>query len=190
MSPAYLILATTLSLLFVGCGKAGHRGVGMGSHTWSNSASDPTPGLDEGSIEVITLTYGEPGGVKLLLWCDSQSGRSSGSGGLHEASAKGSFVSQGQTVATYACVSKDGVTATIEIDGKTYQTQDGNVLLISTQTGKPVVKQLKIDLPQTVVASPALPKLADEHPEIKEFFTTAKPTAAEASVATPLESKQ
>jgi hypothetical protein len=158
-----------------GCYQSRHMGVGMASHNWSNSAQDPIPGIDEGSIEMVTLKHGPAQGVKLVLWCDTASARSSGSGSMHGATAKGMFQLAGVPVAEFHCASKDGATATVEIAGQTLHSRNGQLILISTQHGKLQVKQLSIDV--AGLKAPGLDpgKFADQHPEVRDFFTAARP---------------
>jgi hypothetical protein len=169
------------SLASIGCYKSVHRGVGLASQHWSKSTPDPTPGIDEGSIEVVTLKHGPAQGVRLVLWCDASSARSSGSGSMQGATVKGVFQQAGVPVAEFHCASDDGATATIALAGQTLRSQDGQLILISTQDGKLQIKQLKTDVSDLSVPGLDPATFADRHPEVRDFFMAAKPPKADST---------
>jgi hypothetical protein len=100
---------------------------------------------------------------------------------MHGATAKGMFQRAGVMVAEFHCASKDGTTATVEIAGQTLHSRNGQLILISTQDGKLQVKQLSIDV--TGLKTPGLDpgEFADQHPEVRDFFTAAKPAKVASS---------
>lgn len=74
---------------------------------------------------------------------------------------------------TIATETSDGITGTITIDDTTYDLGDGSLLLISTQHGGTSVKQIRFDVTGFPTESEQLRRIADENPEIGEFFRQA-----------------
>lgn len=71
---------------------------------------------------------------------------------------------------SYQCATNDGKTATVAIDGRYYDSTNGALLLVSTASGRPVVRQLDVDVAKLPSSFSGLEDLARENELIGNFF--------------------
>lgn len=178
-------LLTVLSLVILcGCAPPGTgsvHGIHQRSSSFSHHSEQPVPGIDEGQIVAITLQAGPPSGVSFVVWSD-MSGGSGGHGGADSsgASYEGEIHLDGRSVAIHA-ETTDGISGTLTIDESTYDLNRGELFLISTQDGATTVKQIEFDVTDFPTDHEELDKVAEENPEIGDFFQSAFETETDDS---------
>lgn len=181
-------IALVMTVLLSGCTPSGVgsvHGIHQRSSSFSHYSEHPVPGIDEGSIAVVTLQAGPPAGVPFVIWSDTSNSSSHG-GGTPGGGA--SYEEEQQTadgrVITIAAETIDGITATLTIDDTPYDLQRGSLFLISTQNGTLAVKQIEFDVVGFPTDYDPLRQIADENPKIGEFFRSAvagKPDGSESA---------
>jgi hypothetical protein len=161
-----------LALICVaGCGGKGTvQGVTETDTSWSSSAANAVPGIDEGSVTFVTLKCGPPEGVSFVVWSDLPNG----TGGRGEGSARGAFyqgyhrANDGRRIDFHGKTT-DGRTGSINIAGVDYDFAKGTLFLISKQQDPPEVDQISFD-PSGLQKVDAVKELAKSNPEIRTFF--------------------
>lgn len=173
LRPALVLLAL---IVFTGCGRANRsHGVASGSSSWTIASEDPLPGVDHGSINVTTLKCGSPQGVTVVIWSDlPNGGRQSANATSDLAWEEGHHVGAGGRRIGFRSETRDGLTASVAIDGSPFDTSNGRLFLVSTQGETPQVLQLKADVAEMPRDGEGLKEFAARHAEIEEFFTKAK----------------
>jgi hypothetical protein len=179
----YRFIVVTL-LLFVlattkGCGSNRVVGMSSGGNSWTTASEDPIPGIHDGTIAVITLKFGPPAGVKVAVWTDVSGGTTSGATRDDDAFVEGTlYVPDGRHIG-YRCETCDGTVATVTFEGTTYDSTNGSLFLISTQSESPQIRQLDADVSTLPTEATALRDYAIAHPDIAAFFTDARKTSVE-----------
>ena len=170
-------IALVMAVLLSGCtptGAGSVHGIHQRSTTFTHHSENPVPGIDEGSIAVVTLQAGQPAGVPFVVWSDTSNSSSHG-GGTPGGGA--SYEEEQQTtdgrVITIAAETIDGITGTLTIGATTYDLGDGSLFLVSTQHGATSVKQIEFDVTGFPTEYDPLRRIADENPEIGDFFRQA-----------------
>ena len=172
-------VVVAFALLAVGCGPGKVTGVSSGSRSWSIAADDPVPGIHQGAAEVITLKLGSPNGVTIVVWCAKANGVSShSSAGVGNAYSEGHFRLLGEEQVNFRCETNDGVRAKVTIADQTYDTINGSLFLISSQSNETQVKQCAIDVTNFPKEAVAIQNFATDNPNVAAFFTDAKKTAS------------
>ncbi len=165
-----------LALICVaGCGgNTTWYGVTESGTSWSSSAANAVPGIDEGSVTFVTLQCGPPEGVPFVVWSDLPNG----TGGHGEGSARGAFYqgyhrANGGRRIDFHGKTTDGKTGSINIAGVDYNFAKGSLFLISTRQDPPEVDQISFDL-KGLQDVDAVKELAKLDPEIRLFFEKQK----------------
>jgi len=156
-----------------GCGGNGNPtqyGTVADERSWSSSATNAVPGIDEGSVTLVTLKCGPPGGVPFVVWSDLPNGTS----GHGEGSARGAFY-EGQHRASdgrrieFRAKTTDGKTGSITIAGVDYDFGLGSLFLISTHQVPPQVAQISLDV-GALTRADAVKEFAKSNTQIRGFF--------------------
>jgi hypothetical protein len=162
-----------------GCGPNRVVGISSGGTSWTTASDDPVPGIHDGTIAVITLKFGPPAGVKVAVWTDVSGGTTNGATRDDEAFVEGTlFVPDGRHIG-YRCETRDGIVATVTFEGTSYDSTNGSLFLISTQSESPQIRQLDTDVSTLPTEATALRDYAIGHPDIAAFFIDAKKESVE-----------
>ncbi|MBC8875270.1 MAG: hypothetical protein H8E44_38090 [Planctomycetes bacterium] len=161
-------------LAMPGCGPRKVVGIASGGPSWTIVAEDPIPGIHDGTASVITLRFGPPTGVTVVVWSDVS--RSSTNGGTRDDHAfdEGTLLTTDGRRVEYRCETDNGTVAKVIIDGTAYDSTKGSLFLISTQSEKTQVKQLVADVRNIPREAEAIRDYALGNPEIAAFFKDAK----------------
>lgn len=176
--PSILILPILCGCAPGGAGRV--RGIESSSASFTRHNENPIPGLDEGSIAVITLLAGPPEGVPFVIWSDV-SGNGHGGGNSTGAYYAWEGRTENGRAVTIAVETTDGVSGTITIDGRPYDFTQGALFLISTQNGGTTVRQVEFVVEGFPTDLEALQTIADANPAIGDFFRDAVQTEPEDS---------
>ena len=150
----------------IGCGSS--AGTSSQGISWFSDRADAVPGIDVGSVEIVTLTSGARP-LTFAVWTDLNGHSSSRSGtGFYELIQQGS----GGISFELRCETFDDQPATMTIDPAQYDLSNGALFLVSALDGKLRVLQLDQDMNEFPTNSSALVTLAKSHPEIRGFFTS------------------
>ncbi|MCA8987207.1 MAG: hypothetical protein KDA78_06180 [Planctomycetaceae bacterium] len=152
-------------------------GISDGGASWTTMTSDPIPGIDAASVSEVTLYAGPPEGVSFVVWSDLPNSRSgNGGGGARDGAAyKGYHRAKDGRRIDIKAESRDGKTATISIDGVSYDLAKGGLLLVSTQQQPAIVKQVNLDLKTVPNGQEALSRFASTTVDIRTFFQDQRP---------------
>ena len=158
VSPGYVALALACSLALPGCPPPARP-------------PEPPPGSGTRVSTVGNAVAGAPswqGRVVCVLWFDVQH-MSAGVGekfhGLVERP-------DGRKV-TWDCVTPDGRTGTVGIDGTGYDLANGTLFLVSVHGPEPRVRQLAYDVSGLNSEGDDFRRLAADHPEVAAFVANA-----------------
>jgi hypothetical protein len=170
---AVTILSVALATS-MGCGSKKVVGMSTGGTSWTTASDDPIPGIHEGTTSVISLKFGPPAGVKVVVWTDVSGVSTNGATTDNHAFVDGTlFVPDGRRI-SYRCETCDGAVATVTFEGTAYSSANGSLFLISTQSEMPQMIQLDADLSNFPTESTSLRDYATSRPDIAAFFTDAK----------------
>lgn len=151
-------------------------GVAQSSSTWQTNLTkdDRVPGIDEASVLFLTLKSGNPRGVPLILWSDSNRGfRGHGEGSVHGASYRGEQQPKDRDLIEIEAETTDGETGTVKIAGKRFELEKGPLFLISTRGDKPEILQLPLERSKFAMVRGGhekLMELARENDKIAAFW--------------------
>lgn len=181
-----IILGTLfMSLVMMGCGPhAQATGITGGGATWVTQHEDPTPGIHNAAVSIITLFNGPDKGVKFVVWSDllnrtdkegTNSAAPSSTFAKRSLSYQGRHsISAGPTI-LFDANTPDGVSGTIKFDETIYDLANGKLFLVSSQQHPPEVLQLDIDTANMPNGMGKLLEFAKENEPIEAFFQKHKP---------------
>lgn len=171
-------------ICIVGCGQPTTYGTRGRDHFWSSGAgaTSSVPGIDEGSVSLVTLTAGPPEGLSFAVWSDLPNGAaghgSAGSGGSTPgASYEGHHrASDGRRV-EFRAKTVDGKSGNITIAGIDYNIANGSLFLVSAREDPPRVSQITFDL-SGFPKDDTFKEFAKSSPQIRDFFEKHKKEGA------------
>ncbi len=166
----------------MGCGFRASGGRGVKNVSWSRSGQDhpPVAGIDQADISIYTWNDD----AAFVIWTDglpTTSGTVPRQPGDPRRSARYHSSIGNLSV---DCLTPDGTTGTVKIGDRSYDLADGRLILLSTQTQSPRVKQcslIKLNLkPEGTLSDDQitleqLQDLAKTDPDIRAFFTASGP---------------
>jgi hypothetical protein len=162
-------------ICIAGCG--GHPteyGVAKSEISWTKSATNSVPGLDEASVTFITLKAGPPSGVPFVVWSDLPTGTAGhGEGSVRGAFYEGYHRATGGRRVDFHAKTTDGKAGSITIAGVDYDLAKGQLFLVSAQRDPVKVAQISFDL-NGFPKEDALQELAKSNPQIRGFFERRK----------------
>jgi hypothetical protein len=163
-------------VLLLGCSRRAPVGPAIdvggpsGTMTWHASpGNNPRiPGIDDGGAQYI--------GRMLVIWSsDTRGGGSSDSQGSGGITSKGGVTFTNGRQIFYECVTPDGKSGRVTIDGVNYELADGPLFLLAPDGDKCRVKQLKKDLSSLELKAEGFQAFGRNDPDILEFFTGKRP---------------
>lgn len=140
------------------------------SASFNHAGEGAVPGLDAGTISAITMLAGPPEGVSFVVWSDLTSSSGGGGGSSFGANYDGEHLANDGRQITIQAETSDGVSGTLTIDTTTYDLGEGALFLVSTQAGEATVIQIDVDTTDFPLERDELMKVAEENPQIGEFF--------------------
>ena len=160
-----------LLICLAGCGQEPTvYGTGGSAGSWSSSAADRIPGIDEASVTFITLKAGPPKGLPFVVWSDLANGNGgSGNGSAGGASYEGRHSASDGRRIEFRATTTGGNSGSITIAGVNYDLAKGSLFLVSARDDPPRVAQINFDL-SGFPEGDALKALAKSNPQIREFF--------------------
>ena len=176
-------------MMFLGCGfQAQLSGITDGGSSWWTRSDDPTPGIHNAAVSMITLFSGPEEGVKFVVWSDmanrggdggSNSGNMLNGNKNRGASHVGRHTAPGREPIGFTAETKDGVTGTIRFGETTYDFANGKLFLVSSQQQPAEILQLDVDTAKMPDEMEALMEFAKGNEAIQAFFEKNKPLPAE-----------
>jgi hypothetical protein len=162
------VMIVSVACLIAACDSYVRSG-GWGARvvTWSErkAGEESVPGIDEAAVNFGV--YGD--GYALVIWSDG--GGSFGTSWDKSRNAvkyEGGFTARDGRKYAVECLTADGRTGSVTIDGQAFQLEDGSFFLVAGRSPRATVKQLRREMPQAEKDS--LRDLAENDPEIKSFF--------------------
>lgn len=151
------------------------RGCGSGTIGWSQNGSIEIPGIYQAYLKFhcyqnreITIWIDFDGSFGSTIRSGTRGSSSTNLDAQRNLSIEGHIESSVNIM--YQLSIDDQLAGTATINGVVFDLEDGELFLVSTQTGSPVIKQLSYNLAQ--ISSSDIQLLAIEHPEIAGFFTS------------------
>lgn len=136
--------------------------------------TDRIIGIDSASVVYVRMIAGPDPGVPVIVWTDGSSIPMHGEGRFGRDAFLDAEISckNGDTLKFHS-ETTDGKTGWAKVDDKKYDLAKGCLLLIRTQSGKPEIKQLKVDLKKAMAGfgPDRLAAFGRSHPEILAFWS-------------------
>ena len=175
VTPVFLAL-----LCFAGCSQQHQeQGIAQSGASWSSGGADRVPGIDEGSVTLITLKAGPAEGVPFVVWWDLPYNVSgSGGGSARGASYEGRFSGADGRRVEFRAKTADGRSGSVTIAKVDYDLAKGSLFLVSTRDHTPKVAQVSFDLSRVPSGGNELQELARATPQIRNFFEQHKSNRA------------
>jgi hypothetical protein len=156
----------------VGCGQRTTYGTGGRVTSWSSSAgaTNPVPGIDEGSMSFVTMNAGPPEGVSFVVWSDLSNGADGhGSASTPGASYEGAHHANDGRRVVFRAETADGKSGSITIAGTDYDLAKGSLFLVAGHDDPPRVVQVAFDL-SGFPRQDNLTEFAKSTASIRDFF--------------------
>lgn len=149
------------------------RGCGSGSIGWSQNGSIEIPGIYQAYLKVhcyknreVTIWVDFDGSFGGTIRSGTRGGSSTHIDAQGHSSIEGHIESSVNIM--YQLDIDDQFAGTATINGVVFDLDEGELFLVSTHSGAPVIKQLSYNLAH--ISSSDIRLLAIEHPEISGFF--------------------
>ncbi len=176
LNPAFGVIAVLMSASIAYAEGGIAYGVDQSSSTWQTNLTNDhrVPGIDEASVLFLTLKSGNPKGVTLVLWSDSNRGfRGRGEGSAKGASYRGEQQPNDRDTIEIEAETTDGETGTVRIADRQFHLDNGPLFLISTRGDRPEIVQLPLERSKFAKVRGGhekLVELAKENEKIAEFW--------------------
>ena len=176
-------------MMLIGCGHTAQvSGITDAGSSWTTKSDDPTPGIHNAAVSMITLFSGPEEGVKFVVWSDmsgrrggggTNSGNPSNGNANRGASYVGRHTATDREAVEFKAETKDGVSGTIRFGETTYDFANGKLFLVSSQQQPAEILQLNIDTADIPNEMEPLMEFAKGNEPIQAFFQKNKPLPTE-----------